>query len=127
MTQRKSTILLVDDAATIRLLMRGLLGPDYTYLEADNGAAGFALAKKHLPDFILMDVQMPVADGVEGLRWLKAEGTTKEIPVVMLTTDTTPQRRAQCRALGCAEFMSKPVDREALTSIVQRYLQRGRS
>ena len=127
MTQRKSTILLVDDAATIRLLMRGLLGPDYTYLEAGNGAAGFALAKKHLPDFILMDVQMPVADGVEGLRWLKAEGTTKEIPVVMLTTGTTPQRRAQCRAPGCAEFMSKPVEREALMAVVQRYLQRGRS
>jgi CheY-like chemotaxis protein len=94
---------LVDDAATLRMLMRALLGPEYEYLEADNGAAGFELAKQHLPDFILMDVQMPIADGIEGLKRLKADAATAAIPVVMLTTDGSPQRRAQCRGdLGAA-------------------------
>ena len=124
MSPRLPTILLVDDAATLRLLMRGLLGPDYGYLEAENGAVGFDLARRHLPDFIFMDVQMPGVDGIEGLRRLKQDTATATIPVVMLTTDASPQRRAQCRALGCAEFMSKPVDRGTLQSVVRRYLQR---
>lgn len=124
MSPNPPTILLVDDAATLRLLMRALLGPDFMYLEADNGGAAFELARKHRPDFIFMDVHMPGVDGIEGLRRLKRESATALIPVVMLTTDASPQRRAQCRALGCAEFMSKPVDRSALQSVVRRYLQR---
>lgn len=124
MSAQLPIILLVDDAATLRLLMRALLGPEYNYLEAENGAAAFELARKHQPDFILMDVQMPLVDGVEGLRRLKQDVLTAAIPVVMLTTDSSPQRRAQCRALGCADFMTKPVGRGELQALVRRYLQR---
>ena len=124
MSDRQPTVLLVDDAATMRLLMRALLGPEYAYLEAENGAAAFEVAKQHLPDFVLMDLHMPVADGMEGLRLLKADPVTAPIPVIMLTTDGTMQRRAQCRALGCSEFLTKPVDRAALYAVARRYIPR---
>ena len=122
MSLRLPTVLLVDDAATMRMLMRALLGPEYEYLEADNGGLGYDLAKRHQPDFILMDVQMPVVDGIEGLKRLKADAATAAIPVVMLTTDGSAQRRSQCRAMGCAEFLNKPVEREALQAVIRRCL-----
>lgn len=124
MIAQPPTILLVDDAATMRALMRALLGSEYAYLEAEDGGAAFELARHHRPDFILMDIQMPGVDGVQGLRLLKHEAATAAIPVVIVTTEGTPERRAQCQALGCADFLTKPVARGVIQAVVRRCLRR---
>ncbi len=65
---------------------------------------------------------MPSVDGIEGLRRLKADERTAAIPVIMLTTETDFLKRSQCRALGCAEFLNKPIGKEALGSAIRRWL-----
>ena len=71
MSVSRKTILLVDDAMTIRKLARAMLGTDFDYLEAENGAEANVVAKQRRPDLIVMDLNMPVKDGIEGLADLK--------------------------------------------------------
>ena len=122
MANPQKTLLLVDDSKTIRMLTRALLGPEYSYVEASDGGEGFYMARQNKPDLILMDLHMPSVDGIEGLRRLKADERTASIPVIMLTTETDFLKRSQCRALGCSEFLNKPIVKEALGSAIRRWL-----
>ncbi len=122
MSVSRKTILLVDDAMTIRKLARAMLGTDFDYLEAENGAEANVVAKQRRPDLIVMDLNMPVKDGIEGLADLKRDPTTRTIPVIILTSETEPHKRERCVALGCADFLRKPLDRTQLKSAVTRNL-----
>ncbi len=122
MTTGRKTILLVDDAMTIRKLARAMLGTDFDYLEAENGAEANLVAKQRRPDLIVMDLNMPVKDGIEGLADLKRDPTTRPIPVIILTSETEPHKRERCLALGCADFLRKPLDRTQLKTAVTRNL-----
>ena len=122
MANPQKTLLLVDDTKTIRMLTRALLGPEYSYVEASDGGEGFYMARQNKPDLILMDLHMPSVDGIEGLRRLKADERTAAIPVIMLTTETDFLKRSQCRALGCVEFLNKPIGKDALGSAIRRWL-----
>jgi CheY-like chemotaxis protein len=116
-------VLLVDDTVTVTTLEKIYLGPLYDYLEARNGDEAFQRAVAELPDLILMDVNMPVVNGIDALRNLKAEPATRHIPVIMVTTRSEALAVEQCRSLGCAEFLTKPIDREVLLSTVKRFLE----
>ncbi len=124
MSERRKTILLVDDAMTIRKLARAMLGTDFDYLEAENGAEANHVAKQRRPDLIVMDLNMPVKDGIEGLADLKRDPMTRAIPVIILTSETEPHKRERCIALGCADFLRKPLDRTQLKNAVTRNLVR---
>ncbi len=115
-------ILLVDDAMTIRKLERAMLGSSYEYLEAGNGAEANTLARQCLPDLIVMDLHMPVQDGIDGLAALKREPATQRIPVLILTSENEEQKRLRCLALGCAGFLRKPIDRLLFKTTVSRLL-----
>ncbi len=81
-------ILTVDDSKTVRIIVRkAFKGYDCDILEAGNGVEGLALAAKESPDLILLDVTMPVMDGVEMLTKLKSDPALKAIPVMMLTAE----------------------------------------
>jgi CheY-like chemotaxis protein len=118
----KKTLLLVDDTSTVRMLERAILGADYDYLEAKNGADAIAVATERLPDLILMDLNMPVKDGLRGLQELKAQPQTQHIPVIIITSENEPTKRERCLSLGCAEFLTKPLDRLRLRESVRRHL-----
>lgn len=122
MTERRKKILLVDDATTIRKLARAILGNDYDYVEAENGEQANTVARAAKPDLIVMDINMPVKDGVAGLSDLKRELTTRTIPVIILTSETEDSLRTRCLELGCAAFLRKPLDRTQLRSTVTRFL-----
>jgi CheY-like chemotaxis protein len=122
MVMRKK-ILLVDDTLTVTAIERIFLGDAYDYSEARNGEEALQRALEHLPDLILMDLNMPVKDGIDGLRSLKAEPRTAHIPVVMVTTRSEENVVDTCRQLGCADFVTKPIDRERLRTAVRMLVE----
>jgi len=120
--EMRKKILLVDDTQTVTTLERVILGDGYDYLEARDGEEAFQKARVARPDLILMDLNMPGKSGIDGLRSLKAEETTAGIPVVIVTTRSEAGAREACVQLGCAEFLTKPIDRDALQETVRRFL-----
>jgi CheY-like chemotaxis protein len=117
--QRKK-ILLVDDTVTITSLEKLVLGDAYEYVEARNGEEAITQAGAWRPDLILMDLNMPVKNGIEGLRGLKADPRVADIPVVIVTTRSEADARDLCRKLGCADFLTKPINRDELQATVRR-------
>lgn len=113
--RRTGRVLVVDDIAANRLLLRELLEPiGNEVVEAANGSAALELAVAQSPDVVLLDVQMPGLDGFEVCRRLKANEATAAIPVVLVTVlDAREDRITGIRA-GAADFLTKPVDRTEL-------------
>jgi CheY-like chemotaxis protein len=122
MSVRKK-ILLVDDTATILAMEKLILGDGYDYTIARNGSEAMDRALADEPDLILMDLNMPVKDGLEALRDLKAGQETAAIPVVIVTTRGEPDSVALCRSLGCSDFVTKPIDGDQLVNAVKRILE----
>jgi CheY-like chemotaxis protein len=118
----RKKILLVDDTVTMTTLEKLILGDGYDFVEARNGAEAFERALADRPDLILMDLNMPVKNGIEGLKSLKAEPRTEQIPVVIVTTRSESDARELCTRLGCADFLTKPIDKELLKSTVRRFV-----
>jgi CheY-like chemotaxis protein len=121
----RKKILLVDDTITVTTLEKIILGNDYDYVEARNGLEAVERARAERPHLILMDLNMPVKNGIDALRELKDEDALKHIPVVIVTTRGEPAAIELCRSLGCAEFITKPLDRDQLMLTVKRLLDGG--
>jgi len=114
------TILCIDDSTTIRLLVRKTLEPlGYAVLEGENGQAGLEIASRSPVDFILVDVNMPVMNGFDCVKALKAKPELSKIPVVFLTTESSDEKKALGRQLGVSGWMVKPFEAEALVKIVR--------
>jgi len=102
-------ILIVEDTEDNRQILRDLLGTaGYTLFEASDGAEGIAKAAEHRPDLILMDIQMPVMDGYEATRRIKADPALKSIPVVAVTSYALSGDEEKTRAAGCDGYIAKP-------------------
>ena len=101
-------ILLIDDSkATRSIVAKTLAGHECEILEAANGALGLEMARAHLPDLIILDMTMPVMDGVETLRALKDDSSLHLIPVIMLTANSNPEEMDQMKALGATDYITK--------------------
>jgi CheY-like chemotaxis protein len=118
----RKKILIVDDTRTILRLEQIILGDGFEYIEARDGKEAFERAIAEQPDLILMDLNMPGHNGLFGLRHLKEEPRTKQIPVVIVTARGEPEAMELCRALGCAAFVTKPLDRVVLSEVVGRFV-----
>jgi CheY-like chemotaxis protein len=104
-------VLIVDDEPdNIELMSRRLSRRGFDVIGATSAEEGIALAKSQLPAIILMDIKMPVIDGLEATRRLKADPTTKNIPVIALTAHAMAEDRDRSTAAGANEYESKPVD-----------------
>ena len=112
-------ILVVDDIeANRRLLQAKLEAQYYTVIQAENGPQALEVARKELPDIILLDVMMPGMDGYEVCRRLKEDPATAFIPVVMVTALSDTEDRVRGLDAGAEDFLTKPVDDFALMSRV---------
>jgi CheY-like chemotaxis protein len=108
-------ILIVDDEAANRQVITGLLEPlGFRLREALNGRDALEQCADWRPDLILMDLRMPVLDGIEATRALRADEATRRIPVVAVTAAAFSQDRAAAREAGCSAHLAKPVLRSAL-------------
>jgi two-component system phosphate regulon response regulator PhoB len=104
-----TTILLADDEENLRLLLRTALEqPDCTILEAADGTTALDLARKHLPDLIVLDWMMPGITGLELARLLRAEPQTRSTPIILLTARGRESDREQGLAVGVNAYLVKP-------------------
>jgi two-component system, cell cycle response regulator DivK len=122
-----SRILLVEDNEANRdMLSRRLLRKGYEVLLAMDGGEGLAMAQSQSPDLILMDMSLPVVDGWEATRRLKAQAQTREIPVIALTAHAMSGDRQKALSAGCDDFDTKPVELPRLLTKIEALLQRPR-
>ena len=106
MTKR---ILVVEDQEDLRGILRDLLtSSGYEMLEAADGQAGVDKAKAEKPDLILMDIQMPVMDGYDATRRIKADPDLKPIPIVAVSSFAMKGDEEKARASGCDHYVTKP-------------------
>lgn len=110
-----SKILLVEDNETNRdMLSRRLMRKGYEVVIAVDGESGLALAETESPDLILMDMSLPILDGWEASRRLKARPTTQHIPVIALTAHAMSSDREKALEAGCDDYDTKPVELDRL-------------
>ena len=118
-------ILIVEDVEYNRDLLVQLLEDEYEILTAADGAAGIEAAARERPDLILMDLSLPGVDGWEATRRLKAEPEPEAIPVIELTAHAMQGDEERARACGCDDYLTKPIDEDALFAKLARLLGPG--
>ena len=116
-------ILVVEDQEDNRRILRDLLtSADFEVIEAVDGEAGLAAAATHRPDLILMDIQLPILDGYEATRRIKADTSLLAIPVIAVTSYGLAGDAEKARAAGCDDYISKPYSPRQLLAKVRDYL-----
>jgi two-component system cell cycle response regulator DivK len=119
----RKKILIVDDTEWNRDLLVQLLEDDYDVVQAVNGEEGVKKAEVERPDLVLMDLGMPVMDGWEATRRIKAQGDLKHIPIIAVTSHAMVGDEIQAREAGCDDYIAKPVDENELMEKIKKLLQ----
>ena len=118
----KKKVLVVDDTEWNRDLIVQLLEDEYTVLQAVDGEEGVRVAEQQKPDLILMDLGMPVMDGWEATRKIKANEALKHIPIIAVTSHAMVGDEIDARKAGCDDYLPKPVDDEELLKKIKKFL-----
>jgi len=118
----KQKILVADDELYIRLLVKDILEPEFTVLEASNGEEAVNIAYNEQPDLILMDILMPKLDGYTACYAIKNNELTKDIPVVMLTGVGHELNRQLSQEMGATAYITKPFNPEDLLDKARQYV-----
>jgi two-component system cell cycle response regulator DivK len=116
-------ILLVEDEEDNMQILRDLLASTYELDEAVNGEKALAAVAAQRPDLILMDIQLPVMDGYEATRRIKADPALRSIPVIAITSYAMGEDEKRARAAGCDDFVAKPYSPRLLLAKVREYLR----
>ena len=120
MTKR---ILVVEDQEDNRQIIRDMLaGRDYEIIEAENGEEALAAVAKQRPDLILMDVQLPIMDGYEATRRIKADPALRSIPIIAVTSYALSEEDKRARAAGCDDYVAKPYSPRQLLAKIRQHL-----
>ena len=120
-----TVILIVEDDPRNLKLIRDLLQiRGYTTLEATDGKQGVDMARAKMPDLILMDIQMPVMNGLEATSILKADPVTKSITIVALTAFAMQGDREKCIEAGFNDYITKPLDTRVIMTKIKEYLEK---
>lgn len=115
-------ILIVEDNEFNLDLLVQLLEEEYALITADNGAAGVEMARQERPDLILMDMSLPVMDGWEATRRIKADDCMGGIPIIALTAHAMSGDEEKALSAGCDDYLTKPLDDELLYKKLDRFL-----
>lgn len=117
-------LLLVEDNEMNRdMLSRRLRRKGYEVVIAVDGAEGVEMAQAEQPDIILMDMSLPVLDGWEATRRLKAHPATKDIPVIAQTAHAMAGDLEKCMAAGCDDYTTKPIELPSLLTKIKKWLE----
>ena len=121
MTKR---ILVVEDQEDNRQILRDLLAnAGYEMIEAVDGEQALTQAAKHTPDLILMDIQLPLLDGYEATRRIKADPVLNHIPIIVVTSYALSGDEDKARRAGCDAYVAKPYSPRALLAKIREYLK----
>jgi two-component system cell cycle response regulator DivK len=119
-------ILIVEDIAINRDLLVQLLEDDYALIAAGDGAQGVALAHQEQPDLILLDMSLPVMDGWEAARQIKANPKSAHIPIIGLSAHAKSGDAEKAIAAGCDDYLTKPLNDALLFEKLDRWLTGAR-
>ena len=121
----KRILVAEDEPDNRRIVVRVLTVEGYETLEAADGQAAVALARREHPDLIMMDLAMPGMDGWEAARQLKADAETADIPIIALTAFALRGDEERAREAGCDDYLSKPCRPQTIREVVARVLAGG--
>ncbi|HKP12822.1 MAG TPA: response regulator [Blastocatellia bacterium] len=125
MTNSTKRVLLVEDFDDSRFSLSKLLEIEgYEVIEAIDGAQAVALALADKPDLILMDLSLPVIDGLSATRQIRQSDDMKRVPIIALTAHDLIDIQNQAADAGCTDYASKPIDFTLLTDMMARYLDK---
>lgn len=114
------TILVAEDVESNFLLLKALLGKTYYLLHAYNGQEAVEMFTQHQPQLILMDVKMPIMDGLEATQIIRQQD--KDIPIIALTAFAFDQDRIRVLEAGCNDFLTKPLSPPLLKQTIEKYI-----
>ena len=125
MKRTKRVLVVEDNENNIYLITFILQKNGYDFIEARDGAAGVELAFKEMPDLILMDMQLPVLDGYEATKRIKAMEETKDIPIIALTSFAMLGDKEKALNAGCDGYIEKPINPETIMAEIKKYLEKN--
>jgi two-component system cell cycle response regulator DivK len=118
------TVLIVEDNELNMKLFHDLLDAHgYRTIQTRDGLEALDLARKHAPDLILMDIQLPEVSGLEVTKWLKEDGELKQIPVIAVTAFAMKGDEEKIRQGGCEDYISKPISVMQFLDTVRKFLR----
>jgi two-component system cell cycle response regulator DivK len=119
----KKRILVVEDQRDNRQILHDLLtNAGFDIVEAENGEEAIAFAQASPPDLILMDIQLPILDGYEATRRLKADPDLKSIPIIVVTSYALSGDQEKARLAGCDDYVAKPFSPRLLLTKIKEYV-----
>ena len=122
----RRTVLIVEDNTDNRIIYRTILEHSgFSVIEAPDGEAGVRMVRDQRPDLVLMDISIPLIDGLEATRLLKADPATAAIPIIALTAHALTEDRARAIEAGCDAYIAKPAEPKSVVSEVNRILAGG--
>ena len=114
-------VLTVDDSRTIlAMLHHTLSNAGFEVLQAEDGQQGLDLLRDQTVDVVITDINMPVMDGIEFIKQVRATGQHNSLPILILTTETSQDKKDQGRAAGGTGWIVKPLDPEKLISVIRK-------
>ena len=122
MTNSAKRVLVVDDFDSRFSLSKLLEIEGYEVIEATDGAQAVAKALADKPDLILMDLSLPVIDGLSATRQIRQSDAMKRVPIIALTAHDIIDIQSQAADAGCTDYASKPIDFTILTDMMAKYL-----
>lgn len=125
---RSSTVLVIDDQPFFTNMLRGALEQQgFRVLVANSGADGLALAKKHVPDAILLDIEMPVMDGFAVCEQLRKDDAVKHVPILILTATNNPKLNERAFKAGADIVTLKVLSTERLVNMIRLAIGKGKA
>jgi two-component system, cell cycle response regulator DivK len=119
------TIMVVEDYDDTRYFLKQLLEKKgYHVLEAVNGQEAIEVAQREHPDLIVMDLDLPILDGIGATQYLRRQPDTKHLPIVAVTAYPMSFTRVKAFAKGCDEYLPKPIDFDEFEKVLMRYVAR---
>jgi CheY-like chemotaxis protein len=122
-----ATVMVVEDFEDNRFMMRRLLEMSgYHVLEAVNGQEAVEIARRERPNLILMDLSLPLLDGLAATRRIRQEESLREVPIVAVSAHDTADFHADALAAGCNDYVTKPIDFDQLEALLAKLLPQQR-
>ncbi|HEX8422336.1 MAG TPA: response regulator, partial [Pyrinomonadaceae bacterium] len=125
---KNHTVLVVEDFEDNRFMMRRLLEMSgYRVLEAINGEEAVEVARRERPGLILMDLSLPLLDGLAATRRIRQHEDLRDVPIVAVSAHDTADFHADALAAGCNDYVTKPIDFDQLEALLGRLLPKNRN
>ena len=118
----KTVLIVEDNELNMKLFHDLLVAHGYSTLQTRDGMDALALARKHKPDLILMDIQLPEVSGLEVTKWIKEDDNLKAIPVIAVTAFAMKGDEEKMRDGGCEAYIAKPISVNKFIETVQKFL-----